>query len=326
MRALVCKQYGSAEHLVIEETEDLIPGEGEIVVDIKAAAINFPDNLMIHGQYQVKVPPPFVPGGEAAGVVSALGAGVERFKVGDPVIVLPEGGAFAEQVKIAADRALSIPAGMGFDVAAGFSITYATTHHAYKDCAQLMAGETVLVLGAAGGVGVAAIELAKAAGAHVIAGASNAEKLEFAKAAGADHVVNYIDESLRERVKQITAGVGVDVVYDPVGGDLAMQAFKSLAWRGRYLVIGFASGQIPNFPANIALLKEAQIQGVWWGTWMAKEPKAGYENFVELMQLMKQGRIQPKITEQFAFEDYVAAFASITERRARGKVVLLIGA
>ncbi len=324
MRALVCTQYGPADQLVIEQMDDPEPAAGEVIVDVRAAAINFPDNLMIHGQYQVKAPPPFVPGSEASGVVSAVGADVHGLNVGDRVIALPEGGAFAEKVRVPAARAIPMPAGMSFQDAAGFSVTYATTYHAYKDCAKLTAGDTVLVLGAAGGVGITAVELAKAAGANVIAAASSDEKLDFAQAAGADQRINYSSQSLREQIKSLTDGRGVDVVYDPVGGDLAQAALRGLAWQGRYLVIGFASGAIPDFPANLALLKEASIIGVWWGTWMAKDPQAGRQNFIELMGLMQNGKIKPRVTETFAFEDYPAAFASITERRAKGKVILVL--
>ncbi len=322
MRALVCKEYGPAEKLVIQELPDPQPKAGEVVVDVKAAAINFPDNLLIHGQYQVKVPPPFVAGSEAAGTVSAVGEGVDNVSVGDAVIALPDAGAFAEKVVVPAMRVIPMAPGMSFEQAAGFSITYATTYHAFKDCAKLQAGETVLVLGAAGGVGITAVELAKAAGATVIAAASSDDKLAFAREAGADQTINYTTESLRDRIKELTDGHGVDVVYDPVGGELAQQALRGLAWHGRYLVIGFAAGQIPEFPANLALLKEASIMGVWWGTWMAKDPQAGRQNFIELLGLMQAGKIKPRVTEQFAFEDYVKAFASITERRAKGKVIL----
>jgi len=325
MRALVCTEFGPAEKLVIDERDTPEPGPGEVRVAIKAAGINFPDNLLIHGQYQVKVPPPFVPGSEASGVIDALGEGVKGLAVGDQVIALPEHGAFAEQCLVPVERVLPMAPGMSFEQAAGFSITYATSYHAYKQCADLKAGETVLVLGAAGGVGSTAVELAKSMGATVIAAASSAAKLDYAREMGADHLINYTEQSLRDQVKTLTEGRGVDVVYDPVGGELAQQALRATAWHGRYLVIGFASGDIPQLPANLALLKEASITGVWWGTWAARDPKASYQNFKELMQMAAQGQLQLRVTETYPLDQYIEAFAAITERRARGKVILTMG-
>ncbi len=263
MRALVCREYGPPEpdSLVIEEMDDPVAGDGQIVIDVAAAGINFPDVLVIAGEYQVKVPTPFVPGNEAAGVVAALGEGVSRFKVGDKVIIATRGAAFAE--KCVAEEATTIPLadGLDFEQGAGFSVTYGTSYHALKQSANLRPGETVLVLGAAGGVGVTAVEIAKVLGARVIAAASTDEKLEFAKSAGADDLINYTEVPLKETVRELTGGDGVDVVYDPVGGELADQAFRATAWHGRYLVVGFASGDIPKFAANIALLKEASASG-----------------------------------------------------------------
>jgi NADPH2:quinone reductase len=324
MRALVCTEYGPAEKLVIEELPDLQPKPGEVLVDVKAAGINFPDNLMIQGLYQVKVPPPFVPGNEASGVIAAVGENVQGLKVGDRVIVLPQGGAFAEQCRVPAEMVLPMPADMSFEQAAGFSITYATSYHAFKQSAALKAGETVLVLGAAGGVGSTAVELAKSMGATVIAAASSAEKCEYARQMGADHLINYSEQSLRDEVKALTEGRGVDVVYDPVGGELAQQALRATAWQGRYLVVGFACGQIPDFPANLALLKEASIIGVWWGTWAARNPGDSQQNFSDLMLMAAKGQLKLSVTETFPLDDYVDAFAEITTRRARGKVILTI--
>ncbi|MEM9301141.1 MAG: NADPH:quinone oxidoreductase family protein [Pseudomonadota bacterium] len=322
MRALVCTEHGPAEKLAIQDLPTPTPGPGEIQVAVRAAALNFPDNLVIRGEYQVKTQPPFVPGSEAAGIVTAVGEGARGFREGDSVIALPTLGAFAETCTVHAARAMPIPPGVDFATAAAFSVTYGTTYHAYRQLGRLAAGETVLVLGAAGGVGVSAVQLAKAMGATVIAAASSADKLAFAAEAGADHGINYAEESLRDRVRELTDDRGVDVVYDPVGGDQAQAALRSLAWQGRYLVIGFASGTIPQFPANIALLKEASIIGVWWGTWMAKDPSLGRQNIVELFDLLVNGRIAPQVTERYAFEDYLAAFDAIVSRRARGKVVL----
>ncbi len=322
MRALVCNEYGPPESLAIEEWDDPVPGDGELVIDVAAAGINFPDVLSIAGKYQVKTPTPFIPGNEAAGVVSAVGEGVKHYSVGDKVIVATRGEAFAEKCVSAELTTMPLLDGLDFEQGAGFSVTYGTSYHALKQSADLQPGETVLVLGAAGGVGITAVEIAKAMGARVIAAASSDEKLAFAKSAGADELVNYSEVSLKDTVKELTDGNGADVVYDPVGGELADQAFRATAWHGRYLVIGFASGDIPSFAANIALLKEASIIGVWWGTWAAKNPKLQMQNFRELGGMIAEGKLKPRVTESYALEDYVDAFRAITERRALGKVVL----
>ena len=322
MRALVCKEYGPADKLVIEEHDDPVPGPGEALVDIKAAGINFPDILLIGGNYQVKIPPPFVPGNEAAGIVEAVGDGVARINPGDRVIITPQAGAFAEKCVLPEKLCLPLPDGMSYEQGAGFTITYATSYHAFHQSTELKPGETVLVLGAAGGVGITAVEIAKALGAKVIAAASSEEKLQFAREAGADETINYSELSLRDAVKELTDGKGVDVVYDPVGGELAQQALRSLAWHGRYLVIGFACGEIPNFPANIALLKEASIIGVWWGTWGNHNPGDSLQNMMELATMVGAGKLNPRVTESFPLDHFTDAFAAITERRARGKVVL----
>ncbi len=322
MRALVCNAFGSPDELAIEERDDPGAGAGEIVVDVAAAGINFPDILMIAGQYQVKTPPPFVPGNEAAGVVAAIGGKVSRLAVGDKVIVTPPGGAFAEKCAVDENLAMPLPGGLDFEQGAGFAITYGTSYHALKQSADLQPGETVLVLGAAGGVGIAAVEIAKAMGARVIAAASSDEKLEFAVAAGADATINYTDMPLKDTVKELTDGDGADVIFDPVGGELADQALRATAWHGRYLVIGFASGDIPKFPANIALLKEASIIGVWWGTWAAKNSTQQKENMQKLTALIASGELRPRVTETYALDDYRQAFRAVTERRALGKVIL----
>ena len=324
MRALVCKEYGPPEPdtLVIEDVDDPVPGEGLVVVDVEAAGINFPDVLTIAGQYQVRAPVPFVPGNEGAGTVCAVGAGVKQFAVGDDVIFTTRGGAFAEKCVADAHSVAALPGELSFEQGAGFAVAYGTSYHALKQSARLQQGETVLVLGAAGGVGITAVEIAKAMGAQVIAAASNEEKLRFARSAGADELINYAEVPLKETVKELTGGDGADVVYDPVGGDMAQQALRATAWHGRYLVIGFACGDIPNFPANIALLKEASIIGVWWGTWAAKNPQLQTRNMLELAQLVKDGTLTPRVTDSYLIDDYVEAFKVITERRARGKVVL----
>lgn len=322
MRALVCNEYGPPESLVIEERDDPVASNGQILIDVAAAGINFPDVLAIAGKYQVKTPTPFVPGNEAAGTVCGVGDDVTGYSVGDKVIINASGGAFAEKCIADQNKAMHLPAGLNFEQGAGFTVTYGTSYHALRQSADLKAGETILVLGAAGGVGITAVEIAKSIGARVIAAASSDEKLEFAKEAGADDVVNYSTQPLKETVKELTDGNGVDVVYDPVGGELAEQAFRATAWHGRYLVIGFACGDIPRFPANIALLKEASIIGVWWGTWAARNPQLQVQNMQELVALIAKGTLTPRVTECYALDDFAVAFAAITERRARGKVIL----
>ena len=322
MRALLCKELGPADKLVIQEVPDPVAGPGEVLVRIHAAGINFPDLLVIQGLYQVKVEPPFIPGNEAAGIVEAVGQDVNRYKPGDRVIIMPEGAAFAELCAVPVERVIPMLDNLDFEQAAGFTITYGTSYHALKQSAKLQPGETVLVLGAAGGVGITAVECAKAMGGRVIAAASSDEKLEFARAAGADETINYSEESLKDKCKALTNGKGVDVVYDPVGGELAQQALRSLAWHGRYLVIGFASGDIPKFPANIALLKEASIIGIWWGTWLIKHPAESEQNMKELFGMVLKGVLKPRVTESWPLESYTEAFNSLTNRSARGKVIL----
>jgi len=322
MRALVCKELGSTDKLVIEQQADPTAGPGEVLVRVHAAGINFPDILVIKGLYQVKMEPPFIPGNEAAGVVVAVGEDVVRYQPGERVIIMPQGAAFAELCAVPVERVVPMPAKLNFEQAAGFAITYGTSYHALKQGANLQAGETVLVLGAAGGVGITAVECARAMGARVIAAASSDKKLAFARSAGADETINYSEESLKDRCKVLTQGKGVDVVYDPVGGELALQALRALAWHGRYLVIGFASGDIPDFPANIALLKEASIVGIWWGTWLLHHPQAAEQNMKELFGMVAEGILKPRVTESWPLENYAQAFDSITTRAARGKVIL----
>lgn len=322
MRALICNAYGSTDDLLIEERDDPVADDDQLAIDIKAAGINFPDILAIAGEYQDKTPPPFIPGNEAAGVVTAVGKNVTGYAIGDKVIAAIRGRAFAEKCVADAQLVMPLPPELDFEQGAGYVVTYGTSYHALKQSAAIQAGETLLVLGAAGGVGSAAVEIGKALGARVIAAASSDEKLAFAKASGADELINYSEQALKESVKELTNGAGADVVYDPVGGDLAQAALRSLAWHGRYLVVGFAAGDIPQFPANIALLKEASIIGVWWGTWLAKNPQAQVQNMQELGALLASGKLQPRITESYAFDDFKQAFRAISERRAVGKVVL----
>lgn len=322
MRALVCREYGTPESMKVEDWDDPVPGASEIVFDVKAAGLNFADVLMIAGQYQVKTEPPFIAGNEAAGVVSAVGENVTHFKVGDQIIGALRGGAFAEKSAVAEDSAIPLPDTMTFEQGAAYSVAYGTSYHALKQGANLQPGETVLVLGAAGGVGYAAVDIAKAMGARVIAAASSDRKLAFARDAGADETVNYAEQPLKDSVKALTDGKGADVIYDPVGGDLAEQALRACAWHGRYLVVGFASGDIPRLPINLTLLKEASIVGVWYGTWAEKHPDQFVKNVGELERMVDAGQLRPTYSEAFTLDNFVDAFRVITERRVLGKVVL----
>jgi len=325
MKAIVCNETGALGNLTLQESVNPEPGKGEILLDVKAAGINFPDLLTVQGKYQFKPPLPFTPGTEVAGIVAAVGEGVTRRKVGDKVIATLQIGAFAEQCVASEHSVYEMAQSMSFEHGAGFSITYGTSYYALKQRANIQPGETLLVLGAAGGVGIATIQIAKAMGATVIAAASSEEKLDFACQAGADMRINYSTENLKERVKELTKGKGVDVVYDPVGGDYSEQAFRSIAWDGRFLVIGFASGPIPAMPLNLALLKGASLVGVFWGAWAARCPQESQQNFKELIDMVDSGTFTPLVTEVYSLNDYQAAFASISERRAKGKVILSMG-
>lgn len=323
MKAIVCKAWGLPETLVIEEQADLVPAVGEIVIDIMAAGVNFPDVLIIQNKYQFKPELPFTPGNELAGTVHAVGEGVSAYKVGDKVFAFVPQGAFAQQVKVTADAVLPMAAGMDFDTAAAITLTYGTSHHAVVDRAQLKAGETMLVLGAAGGVGLAAIEIGKALGARVIAAASTAEKLAVCKEHGADVLINYTTEDLREAIKAATNGKGPDVVYDPVGGSYTEPAFRSIAWRGRYLVIGFANGEIPKLPLNLPLLKGASLVGVFWGDFARREPAHNLAAMQELMRWLAEGKIKPHISARYALADTPQALIDMASRKVTGKIVIL---
>ena len=324
MRALVCKTFGPAEDLVIEEVDDPVANDNEVIVDIHAAGINFPDMLVIAGKYQVRVEPPFIPGLELAGVVSETGPGVTQLSVGDRVFANPMGGGFAERISINENLAFPLPDIMSFEQGAGFPITYCTSYHALKDVAKIQPGESLLVLGAAGGVGTTAVELGKAMDARVIAAASSDEKLQFAGSIGADDFINYTEQPLKEAARKLTGGKGIDVVYDPVGGEIAEQALRGAGWHSRYLVVGFASGDIPRFPANLALLKEAAIMGVFSGQWAAVDPAAHADNILEMFELLADGKIKPQITHAYALEDYVQAYDDVANRRIKGKTVFKI--
>jgi NADPH2:quinone reductase len=325
MKAVLCKQYGPPESLVIEELPSPRPGPGEVVVTVKAASLNFPDVLIIQNKYQFKPPLPFSPGSELAGVVKETGEGVKGVKPGDQVIAFTTYGAFAEEAKTEASRLVPLPAGMGFETGAAFLLTYGTSDHALRDRGQLRAGETLLVLGAAGGVGLAAIEIGKALGARVIACASSADKLAVCREHGADELINYASEDLRERIKALTGGNGVDVVYDSVGGPYSEPAFRSLAWRGRLLVVGFAAGEIPKLPLNLALLKGASVVGVFWGDFARREPKAFAASIAQLGTWYREGKLKPHVSQVMPLDRAVEALQLMASRQVKGKLVLKAG-
>ncbi|WP_404363993.1 NADPH:quinone oxidoreductase family protein [Marinobacter sp.] len=324
MKAILCKEYGPAESLVIEEIKSPEAKGSGVKVKVKAAGLNFPDTLIIEGKYQLKPSMPFSPGGEMAGEVIAVGEKVTRYKVGDRVMGLTGYGAFAEEVVVAESNVLPVPEGMSDEEAAAFTMVYGTSYHALRQRANIQPGETLLVLGASGGVGLATVELGKAMGAHVIAAASSADKLKVAQEAGADEVINYTEEPLKEAVKKLTRNRGVDVVYDPVGGEFTEQAVRAMAWNGRHLIVGFAAGDIPKIPANLTLLKGCSVVGVFWGAFTQKEPETSLQNMKDLFGLYAQGKIKPRVSEVFPFEEYEAALNALTERRARGKIVLRV--
>lgn len=321
MKALLCKQYGTPETLVVEEVPGLLPQNNQVVISVKACGVNFPDTLIIQGKYQFKPSFPFSPGGEVAGIVKEAGENVKHLQAGDNVFAMPGWGGFAEELAVDANRAFKMPQAMDYNVAASLMYTYGTSYHALKDRAQLKAGETLLVLGAAGGVGLAAVNLGKIMGAKVIAAASSDDKLALCKEYGADGLINYTKEDLRESLKTLTGG-GVDVIYDPVGGTYAEPALRAMNWKGRYLVVGFAAGQIPALPFNLALLKGCSIVGVFWGAFAEREPKANFQNILELFQFYQQGTLKPYIQKTYSLADAPQALNDLLERRAMGKLVI----
>lgn len=322
MKALLCQRFGSPETLLVEDIPALTAEKGQVIITVKACGVNFPDTLIIQGKYQFKPSFPFSPGGEVAGVVKEVGEGVTHLKVGDHVFALTGWGGFAEEVVTVANRVFLMPPNMTHEVAASLMYTYGTSYHALKDRGQLKAGETLLVLGAAGGVGLAAVNLGKIMGAKVIAAASTDEKLALCKEYGADGLINYTKEDLRESLKTLTGG-GVDVVYDPVGGNYAEPALRSMNWKGRYLVVGFAAGQIPTIPLNLTLLKGCSIVGVFWGAFAEKQPKDSLQNVMELLQFYKSGQMVPYIQKRFSLAEAPKALYDILERRAMGKLVVI---
>ena len=324
MRAVVCRAYGPPESLAVEDITPPVAGPGEVVIATKAASVNFPDVLIIQNKYQFKPPLPFSPGSELAGIIKSVGPEVNGVRPGDRVIAITIHGAFAEEVKTEARRIVPIPAGMDFVQASAFGLAYATSDHALRDRGQLRAGETLLVLGAAGGVGIAAIEIGKALGARVIACASTDEKLLVCREHGADETINYAAEDLRQRISALTSGSGIDVVYDPVGGALTEPALRSLRWRGRLLVVGFAAGDIPRIPLNLALLKGCSIVGVFWGEFTRREPDRFAESIGQLGRWFAEGKLRPHISATFPLERTAEALTLMANRQVKGKIVITI--
>lgn len=322
MKAVVCRSHGPAADLVVEEIADPIAGPGEVVVGMRACALNFFDTLIIRDRYQFKPALPFSPGGEIAGVVESVGQGVTDFSVGDRVVAYVKWGGAREKVVVAAEDLIRLPDDLDFVRAATLSVTYGTAVHGLIDRGELKAGETVAILGASGGVGQAAIEVAKAVGARVIACANGADKLAFCRSVGADEVVDYDAEDLKIRLKDLTGGRGVDVVYDAVGDKYAEPAVRATGWRGRYLVIGFAAGEIPRIPLNLLLLKGCDLRGVFWGDHLVREPEAFKREMATIMGWVAEGKIVPHIHSVRPLEETAAAIEEIAARKVKGKVVV----
>ncbi|GGB38359.1 oxidoreductase [Roseibium aquae] len=322
MKACLCKAYGPPSSLVVEDLPEPEPGPGQVVVSVKACALNFFDTLIIQGKYQYKPGMPFSPSAEFAGTVDAMGPGVSGFSPGERVMGYMKWGAAREKVVVSPDMLVPLPDAISFEATAGLSVTYGTTLHAFRDRGDLKAGETVAVLGASGGVGQAAVEIAKLMGATVIACASSAEKLAFAKSLGADHLLDYSTEPLKERLKELTDGRGVDVVYDPVGGNLSEQALRATGWEGRFLVIGFAAGEIPKIPLNLLLLKGCDIRGVFWGESLVRDPQGHGENMVQLLDWVAAGRLKPHIHATYPLDGIPQALEDIAARKVLGKVII----
>jgi NADPH2:quinone reductase len=324
MKAILCRQFGPPESLVLEELPSPAPGPGQVLVSVKAASVNYPDVLIIQNKYQFKPPLPFSPGSEMAGTVRALGAGVTAAKAGDRVIAFSTYGAFAEEAVVDAARLVPIPDGMDFVTAAAFLLTYGTAHHALRNRADVKPGETLLVLGAAGGVGIAAIEIGKVLGLRVIACASSDEKLAVCREHGADATINYASEDLRERIKALSGGAGVDLIFDPVGGAYAEAALRSSNWRARFLVIGFAGGEIPKIALNLPLLMERSIVGVYWGEWTRRTPVEFAGAVRELSGWFREGRLRPHVSATYPLERAGEAIRLLADRKVKGKVVVAV--
>ena len=324
MKAVLCESFGPAENLTLADIEapQLLPGH--VIVEIRACALNFPDVLMIEGKYQSLPPFPFTPGGEFAGVVSEVADDVQNWQLGDEVFGACGHGAMAEHICVSAKSLRAKPQSMGFAQASGISTTYGTSYYALKQRANLQAGETLLVLGAAGGVGLAAVELGKAMGARVIAAASSPEKLRIAQQAGADDLIDYRDGELKEKVKTLTEGKGVDVIYDPVGGPMFDQCMRCINWGGRVLIVGFVGGDIPKVPTNLILLKSCQVVGVFYGAFSGRFPAENQQNFVEIIDMFNSGNLKALVGGEYALDDYVDALNCLSQRRAVGKIVVNI--
>jgi|TARA_B110001454_G_C12693389_1_gene423237 NADPH2:quinone reductase len=322
MKAIVCNQFGLPNTLGYTDVETPQPKEGEVLISVKACSVNFPDTLIIQGKYQFRPAFPFSPGSDIAGIVEKLGENVQHLKVGDTVVGFVPFGGFAEKAIVKAKDCFPKPKGMSMVHASAFLLAYGTSYHALKDRANLQKGETILILGASGGVGLTALELAKLMGAKVIAAASTNEKLELCKQFGADEVINYTTESLKDRVKEITNGKGVDVIYDPVGGHFSELALRAIAWKGRHLVIGFANGEIPKIPINLTLLKGASIVGVFWGAFAQKEPKKSLENIQQLLTWFIKGELKPHIDKVYALQNAPKALEDMMQRKTKGKIVI----
>lgn len=323
MKAIVCKELGPPEKLVFEEINDAAMGASDVRIAVTAAGINFPDTLIIQGKYQFKATPPFTPGSEVAGTVLEVGANVRHVSVGDRVAALVPIGGYATQAVAPGVGTMKLPDDFDLIAAAGFPLAYGTTIHALKQRAKLQPGETLLVLGAAGGTGLSAVQIGKLMGARVIAAASNADKLALCRAQGADEVIDYSKESLKEAVKKLTRGQGADVIYDPVGGALAQDCFSAIAWAGRYLVIGFTSGTIPEVALNRLLLKGASAVGVFWGAFVAREPAVSAENVAQLFAWHAEGRLKPYVSKTYALADAAQALRDMLDRKVTGKIVLV---
>ncbi|MEQ9146013.1 MAG: NADPH:quinone oxidoreductase family protein [Parvibaculaceae bacterium] len=332
MKAVLCKEYGPPESLVVEELPSPEPGEGQVLIEVHAASVNFPDVLIIENKYQFKPPLPFSPGGEVAGRVAKVGSGVKNLKEGDRVIGSCGWGGFAEEIVLEEVRCTPIPDEMDYNTASAFLMTYGTSHYALRRRAEIKPGENLLVLGAAGGVGLAAVELGKAMGARVIAAASTEDKLQVCRDHGADETILYPagemnreeQKAFSEQIKAATGGQGADVVYDPVGGSYSEPAIRATNWEGRFLVIGFAAGPIPKIPLNLALLKSCQIVGVFWGAYTGRDPKGHQENLAELMQMYKDGKLKPHISATYPLEKAADALNDMGARKVKGKVVLTV--
>jgi len=322
MKAVVCKKHGPPETLVVEEVPSPPVGKGQVRIAVRAAGVNFPDTLIIENKYQFKPPLPFTPGGEVAGEVTEVGEGVTNAKIGDRVIAMLGWGGFAEEVVTEAARTMPVPEGMDYAAAAGFTMTYGTSLYGLKQRGKLQPGETLLVLGAAGGVGLTAVEIGKLMGARVIAAASSDDKLELCRQYGADDVINYATENLKERTKALTDGHGADVIYDAVGGDAFDQAIRAINWNGRFLIIGFASGRIPELPVNLALLKGCSVVGVFWGAFTGREPAENARNLAELGRWYAEGKIKPYVCATYPLERVGEALQAILDRKAKGKIIL----